>query len=148
MVQVDALAVGAAMNPDYRLYHPKWYRRRIPIFWWLKKLAYTKFILRELTSLAVVYAVVLLLLQVVALSRGEAAYTRFLEALARPGFLAVHTLVLVGLVFHTVTWLNLAPRALVLRLRGKKVPDRLILAGHYLGWVAVTLLIVWGLVGR
>ena len=136
------------MNPDYRLYHPKWYRRRIPIFWWLKKLSYMKFMLRELTSLAVVYTVVLLLLQLVALSRGEAAYTRFLDLLGRPGFLAIHTLVLLGLVFHTVTWLNLAPRALVLRLRGRKVPDRLILAGHYLGWMAVTLLIVWGLVGR
>ncbi len=136
------------MNPDYRLHHPKWYRPRMPIFWWLKKLPYTKFILREMTSLAVVYAVVLLLLQLVALSRGEAAYTRFLDVLRRPGLLAVHTVVLLGLVFHTVTWLNLAPRALVLRLRGKKVPDRLILAGHYLAWLAVTALIAWGLVGR
>ncbi len=136
------------MNPEYRLYHPKWHRRRIPIFWWLKKLPYTKFILREMTSLAVLYAVVLLLLQLVALSRGEADYNRFLDVLRRPRLLAVHTVVLLGLVFHTLTWLNLAPRALVLRLGGRRVPDRLILAGHYLGWLAVTALIVWGLVGR
>ena len=148
MVQVDAFALGTAMNPEYRLYHPKWYRRRLPIFWWLQKLSYTKFILRELTSLAVVYAVVLLLLQLAALSRGEAAHTQFLDGLRHPGFLAIHALVLVGLVSHTVTWLNLAPRALVLRLRGSRVPDWLILAGHYLGWLAVTLVIVWGLVGR
>ena len=133
------------MNREYRLHHPKWYRRRIPIFWWLKKRAYLKFILREMTSLAVLYAVVLLLLQLVALSRGEAAHSRFLDVLRRPAFLAVHTVVLLGLVFHTVTWLNLAPRALVLQLGGRKVPDRLILAGHYLGWLAVSLLIVWGL---
>ena len=42
--------MGKPLNPKYRLYHPKWYRSRIPIFWWLGKLSYTKFIGRELTS--------------------------------------------------------------------------------------------------
>ena len=50
-------ATRRAGNPRYEPYHPKWYRKRVPIFWWLENLAYVKFITRELTSLAVGYAV-------------------------------------------------------------------------------------------
>ena len=133
------------VNQGYTEHHPRWHRRRIPIFWWLKKLRYMKFILRELTSVAVVYAVALLLVQVVAVSRGEQAYDRFLAFLARPGVVAAHIWILLGLLFHTVTWLNLAPRALVLRLSGRRVPDRVVLFAHYGGWLATTALIFWGL---
>ena len=56
-------------NSSYRLYHPKWYRERYPIFWWLQKFAYGKFIVRELTSLAVGYAAVLLMKMTLAASR-------------------------------------------------------------------------------
>ena len=70
------------MNPDYKLYHPKWHRRRIPIFWWLKKLAFTKFIIRELTSLAVCYTAILMLVQIWVLSQGEAFYERWLAWLS------------------------------------------------------------------
>ena len=133
------------MNPEYRLHHPKWHRRKMPIFWWLKKWSYMKFILRELTSLAVVYTAVLLLLQVVAVSRGEEAYANFLAFLKRPGVMAVNISIILGLLFHTVTWFNLAPRALVLRLVGRRIPDRVILLAHYLGWLAVSALIFGGL---
>ena len=133
------------MNPEYRLHHPKWHRRKVPIFWWLKKWSYMKFILRELTSLAVLYAAVLLLVQVVAVSRGEEAYANFLAFLERPGVIAANISIILGLLFHTVTWLNLAPRALVLRLAGRRVPDRVILLAHYFGWLGVSALIFGGL---
>ena len=61
------------MNPEYRPYHPKWYRHRVPIFWWLGQWAYLKFIARELTSILVGYSAVMLLVLVVAVDRGEAA---------------------------------------------------------------------------
>ena len=90
---VGADAVGGAMNPAYRPYHPKWHRDRMPIFWWLGQLSYVKFITRELTSLAVGYAAVLLLAEVWALGRGAAAHARFLRFLAAPpvvAFVIVH----------------------------------------------------------
>lgn len=135
------------MNRNYRLYHPKWHRSRMPIFWWLKKLSYTKFITRELTSLAVGYAAVALLAQVWALSRGEEAYGRFVAFLQSPVVLVLHGLLLLALLFHTVTWLNLAPKALVLRLGGRRVPDQVVLAAHYLAWLLATGLVAWVLLG-
>ncbi len=136
------------MSSSYKLYHPKWHRRRIPIFWWLEKRSYTRFIIRELTSMAVGYFVVLTLVQLWVLAEGEAAYQRFLELLQRPPVLAFHALVLLALLFHTITWLNLAPKALVLRLAGKRLPDLAVLLAHYLAWLAVSALVLWGLVGR
>ena len=55
------------MNPDYRRHHPKWYRPRVPIFWWLSERAYVKFIGREMTSVLVAYSAVMVLVLVVGL---------------------------------------------------------------------------------
>ena len=134
-------------NPKYELYHPKWYRKPYPIFWWLKKPAYVKFMIRELTSLAVGYVAVLLILQVWALSRGEQAYERFLDFLQAPAVLVLHGLVLLLLLFHSVTWLLAAPKALVLRVGGKRLPDVAVLVGHYAAWLVATVLVFWLLVG-
>jgi fumarate reductase subunit C len=136
------------MNSEYKLYHPKWHRMRMPIFWWLGKLSYTKFIARELTSLAVGYAAIMLLVQVWVLSRGRDAYERFIGWLQSPLALSLHTLVLLVLLFHTITWLNLAPKALVVRVGGRRMPEEAILFAHYVGWVAATLLVIWYLLGR
>jgi fumarate reductase subunit C len=139
--------VEIAMNPAYQPYHPKWYRERMRIFWWLGKPAYTKFIARELTSLAVAYTVVLLLVEILLLRRGEAAYARFLHWLALPPVLAFHVLVVAALLFHTFTWLGLAPKALVVKLGGRRLPDAAIVAGHYALWLVATVVVVWFLRG-
>lgn len=135
------------MNPEYTPHHPKWYRRRIPIFWWIRKRAYVKFIARELTSPFVAYAAALLLVQVWALARGDAAYARFTAWLQLQPVLVWHGALLLMLFFHTVTWLNLAPKAIVLHVRGRRIPDAMVLAGHYGAWLAASAFLAWLLVG-
>lgn len=135
------------MTPGYKLYHPKWYRRRMPIFWWLEKAPYVKFIAREMTSLAVAYAALVVLAEVAALGRGEAAFRRFNEALAWPPLLVLHGAVVAALLFHAVTWLHLAPKAMVVSMGGRRVPDAALLAGQYLGWIAATALVGWMVLG-
>ena len=136
------------MSARYRLYHPRWYRRRIPIFWWLSRLSYTKFISRELTSVFVAYSALLLLAQVWSVGQGDAAYGRFLAWLERPPLLILHGIVLLAVLMHTITWLNLAPKALVFRLGGRRVPDALVLVGHYAAWLSASILVAWLLLGR
>jgi fumarate reductase subunit C len=130
-------------NPDYRLYHPRPYRRRMPIFWWLERAAYVKFIARELTAVPVAYAALLLLAEAWALGRGEAAFRRLNELLAAPWALVLHGAVAAALLFHAFTWLHLAPKAMEVRLGGRRVPDGAILAGQYLGWLGATALVAW-----
>jgi fumarate reductase subunit C len=119
----------------------------MPIFWWLRQGSYTKFIARELTSLAVGYAALLLIVTAWAVGRGEGTYARLQALLARPEVLVFHAVVALALLFHAVTWLNLAPKALVLRLGKRRVPDAAVLVGHYLAWAAASALVAWLLLG-
>jgi len=135
------------VRASYELYRPRWYRRRMPIFWWLRKGSYVWFITRELTSLAVGYTAAMMVAAVWALGRGEAAWAGFTGALASPLVVAFHALVLAVLLFHTLTWLHLAPKAMVVRLGARRVPDGAILVGHYLGWAAASALVAWALLG-
>ncbi len=135
------------MKAAYRPYHPEALRERMPIFWWLRKFAYAKFITRELTSLAVAYAAVLLLAQIWTVGRCPAAYARFQAWLAAPPVVLLHIVVLCFLLFHTLTWLGLAPQAMVLRLGRRRVPDRVVLVAHYLAWFVASALVVWVLAG-
>lgn len=125
-------------NPEYTPYHPKWYRRRIPIFWWLGHRRYTKFIARELTSVFVAYVAVLLLVQLWTLGRGEAAYGRFWGWLSSPPVVAFHAFVWIAVLFHTVTWLSLAPKALVVRVARRRVPDAWVVAAQYGAWLVAS----------
>jgi fumarate reductase subunit C len=133
---------------DYTLFHPRWYRRRMPIFWWLGRLVYTKFIVRELTSLAVGYTVLLLLVTGWLLGRGPEALEPFLAWTRTPWVVVWHGLVLVGLVVHSVTWLNLAPKALVIRLGRRRLSDPMVVTAHYAAWLAVSLVVLWWMGGR
>jgi fumarate reductase subunit C len=127
----------------YRPHHPRWYRRPVSVWWWLENWCYTKFVLRELTSVFVALAAFLYLWQLRALRGGAEPYGRFLEAMKSPGMLALHALTLLALLFHSVTWFNLAPRAVDLRAGGKKVPDRLVIAMNYGAWLAASAAVAW-----
>jgi len=143
----DRYAPRSALNPRHTRHHPRWHRERIPIFWWVRNRRYTLFIVRELTAVLVLYSGLLLLAQLVAIGRGPESYEAFQEWLAQPWALALHAFVVAGLIFHTITWLNLAPKALVVRVGKIRVPPQAVLVGHYLAWIAVSALVVGALVG-
>ena len=127
----------------YSDYHPRWYQPRVSTYWWLWRWAYLKFILRELSSVFVAYFVVLTLLQLEALRQGAEAYAAFQAWLKTPHIVALNVVSLFFVLFHTVTWFNLAPRAMVVRVRGQRVPDLLIAGGNYVAWVVVSAAIAW-----
>ncbi|HIC14032.1 MAG TPA: fumarate reductase subunit C [Candidatus Latescibacteria bacterium] len=148
LLQIRPHALGGAVNPEYRPYHPKSYRPRVPIFWWLRQWAYLKFIARELTCVLVAYSAVMLLVLVVVVDQGQAAYLEFVDWLSRPSVVAFHVAVLLGALFHTVTWLNVAPMAIVLKVSGRRVPARAVLLGHYFAWVVCSAVLAWALIQK
>jgi fumarate reductase subunit C len=131
----------------YTAYHPRWLRPHISTYWWLRKWSYFAFILREISSLFVAWGVVFLLMIVDAAGPGPAPYADLLEWSRQPWviFLNVCSLLLVG--FHAITWFNLAPQALVVRLGHKHVPGSLISASNYAAWVVVSAIVAWLLIG-
>jgi fumarate reductase subunit C len=108
------------------------------VWWWLKKGSYAFFVLRELTSVFVAFFAVLLLLELRALAQGPEAYGQFLARLRTPLFLAVDAVAFLFVLFHAVTWFHLTPTAMVVRLRGRRVPGWAIVGVNYAAWLVLS----------
>ena len=129
----------------YTLHHPRWYRRRISVWWWLKKGSYTWFVARELTSVCVALGAVITLWWVWAVAQGPEAYARMLAWLRAPGFVLVSLAALGAVLFHAITWFHLAPKAMAVRIAGRRVPNGVVVALNYLAWVAVSAVAAWAM---
>jgi fumarate reductase subunit C len=122
----------------YTPYHPRWHRRRVSVWWWLEKGSYTVFVLRELTSVAVAFFAVVTLGLVRAVAAGPEAYQRVLARLGTPLFLSLHVVAFIFVLFHSITWFNLAPKAMVVRVKGKRVPDAVVAGLNYGAWLVLS----------
>ena len=49
----------------------------------------------------------------------------------------------VFVLFHAITWFNLTPKAMVVRLGGKRVPDWVILGSNYAAWLVLSALVAF-----
>lgn len=119
------------------------YLRPVSRFWWMHRRSYLIFVLRELSSVFVAWFVVYLLLLVHAVGSGNEEYQRFLSWSANPGLLTVNTITLLFVLVHTVTWFDLAPKAMVVRVRNRRVAPVVILGLHYLLWALLTAITLW-----
>jgi fumarate reductase subunit C len=135
------------MSARYTEFHPRWYRPRMPVFWWVGRRSYLIFVLRELSSVFVAWSVVFLLLLVHAVSQGAKQYQQFLNLSSNPWMLALNVVTLAVVVFHAITWFNLAPQALVVRLGHTHLPGSFISTSNYAAWVAVSAIVAWIVIG-
>jgi fumarate reductase subunit C len=132
----------------YTPFHPRWYRPRIPVFWWLRRRSYLLFVLRELSSIFVAWFVVFLLLLVNAVNQGPEDYRRFLDWSATPGMLLLNVVALCFILLHAVTWLfTLSPHAMVVRLRGRRLPPAVIGVGNLVAWMLASALVAFLILG-
>ena len=125
-------------NVAYTPYHPRWHRQHVSTYWWLERRSYFLFILREVSSLAVGWFVAFVLLLVRALSGGAAGYQAFLEWARHPFVLAIDIGCFLFVCLHAVTWFNLAPQAMVVRVAGTRVPGWIIAASNYAALATTT----------
>jgi len=119
----------------------------VSTYWWLRRRSYLAFIVRELSSVFVGWFAVYLLLLVRAVSQGESRYEAFLGWSGRPAVLALNIVSLFFILYHAITWFNLAPKAMVLRVGGTRVPGVLIAGSNYLAWAMASALVGWLLLG-
>lgn len=117
-------------------------RRPLPADWWLRKPTYLAFMLRELTSLFV-FAYSVLLLVLVARAGDAGGFSSLVEGLRSPVSVVLHLIALAAMLYHTVTWINLTPKVLVLWRGEDRVSPRLIAASNYLAWIVVSAVVLW-----
>jgi fumarate reductase subunit C len=127
----------------YTEFHPRWYRPPMSVFWWARRRSYLIFVLRELSSIFTAWSVVFLLLLVHAVSEGSRQYRQFLNLSSNPWMMALNVITLAFLLFHAITWFSLAPQAMVVRLRGNRVPRSAITGAHYAAWALLSALVAW-----
>ena len=111
----------------------------MPSNWWLKRKSYFMFMVRELTCLFVGgYALFLLILA----SRLGAAED-FSVLLKNPLWIVFQVVALPMVLYHTVTWLNLTPKVLVIWRGESRVSPLLIAGAHYVAWLVVSVIVLW-----
>jgi fumarate reductase subunit C len=121
----------------------RFYRPRVSTWWWTRKRTYFVFVMRELSSIFIAWFVVYLLLLLRAVGRGAAAYDDFLDWASSPFVVVLNVVALLFVGLHVVTWFNLTPQAMAVRVRGRVVPASLIIASQYAGLVLVSAFIYW-----
>jgi len=129
--------------PMYYKGHPKLYFKSMPIFWWMKKWSYARFILRELTSVAVAFYSIMLIIQIHSINDGPDAYADFLSWMKSPVAIILHGVAFLLVFYHSLTWFSLAPKAIVIRLGTNRIPGKLIAGVNYVAWVAVSIVLIW-----
>ena len=113
--------------------------------WYLRNGRYKVYAARELTSFLVAFYSFFLICVLAMIATGDAArWDSFLAAQKGTGWVVFHALALLYfLFFQTFPWVKLAPKAMPLQIGENKVPDKVIIIGHYVAWVIVSAFILW-----
>ncbi len=113
--------------------------------WYMRNDRYKIYVLRELTSLLVGFYTFLTIFALAALaSHSEEVWNSFLASQQCTTMVIFHGFALLYfLFFQTFPWFKLAPKAMVVQLGEKKLPDIFIIVGHYVAWVVVSAVIFW-----
>ena len=117
--------------------------------WWKKNPYFVEYMVHESTALFVAAYALTLLVGLVRLSQGEAAWNGWLDAMKSPLAVVFHLALLVAIAYHAFTWFKLFPLTMPpVVVGGKKVaPDVIVRSGFTAAIVcAVGLLaVVWGI---
>lgn len=114
--------------------------------WWRRDRHFTRYMLRESSSVAIVAYAMWLLVGIASLVSGEAAFERWRTWQATPWSVGLHLLALVLIAYHAITWFQVMPKT----LPGARIDTRMSRAGGVALNVVVILaaLLAIGWVGR
>lgn len=117
----------------------KEYVRPMPTDWWLKKKTYFMFMVRELTCLFVGGYALFLLVLTTRLDEPQA----FVALLHSPLLVVLQIIALPMVFYHSITWLNLTPKVMVLWRGEDRVSPFLIAIAMYVVWAVISIVILW-----
>jgi fumarate reductase subunit C len=91
--------------------------------WWKRDPFFIKYMAMEATSVLVAVYAVILLVGVLRLSQGEAAYNGWLDALKSPLSITLHVVILAVFLYHLWSWFKVMPKTMpMIFVGGKKLP--------------------------
>ncbi len=117
--------------------------------WWRRNPSFTRYMLREGTSVFLALYAVVLLIGTMALASGPEAYASWLAVVRNPVSILVHLVVLAAAVYHSVTWFAVSPKAMPpLRLGGEQVPPNIIIASQYAATAIASVIVLAAAIAR
>ena len=114
--------------------------------WWLRQPRYIRYMMREISALFIGTYVLLLIVGLFQISRGEAAYTAFLSAVEGTVGLIFAVTTMIFAIYHSYTWFQVTPKAMPLMFAGKRIAGPIIVAAHWIVF-AIASAVLWLLVG-
>lgn len=113
--------------------------------WYMRNGRFRHYMLKEMTCLLVgLYCFLSIWALAVLASGSEDRWDAFLETQQNVAMVAIHAFALLYfLVYQTIDWFKLAPKAMPVQLGENKVPDTAIVVGHYVVWAGISLFIFW-----
>ena len=117
--------------------------------WWRRDPFFVRYMIREVTAIAVLVYAIILMFGVLRLSQGEAAFNGWLAALRSPGSILLHLVLLVSFVVHAKSWFDIMPKTMpMMFVGGQRVEGSTITRTGYVVTIVATVLvlaIVWGM---
>ena len=98
--------------------------------WWKKNPFFVEYVIHESTALFVLAYAVTLLIGLVRLSQGQAAWEGWLAAMQSPMAVVFHLVLLAAIAYHTYTWFKIMPITLPpIKVGGEKLSPCAIITG-------------------
>jgi fumarate reductase subunit C len=115
--------------------------------WWKRDAYFIRYMAREVTSLFVAAYAIVLLVGLVRLGQGEAAFDGFLKYLQNWWMLVFHLIVLAVFCYHTWSWFKIMPKTMPIMFVGGKRVQPGTITGTGLAAAVVACLAVLVIVG-
>ena len=105
--------------------------------WWKRDPFFIRYIAMEATSILVAVYAAILLVGLLRLSQGEAAYNGWLQALKSGPSIALHVVILLVFLYHLWSWFKVMPKTMpMIFVGGSKLP------GETITYTGVTVAVV------
>ena len=136
MTEVDEAAASTGATP--RVYRPE-----MPRGWWLRRRHYFLYMVREFTAVPMAAWLIWLLYEIRRAGNGPKGY----YPPSSPAFIAFSVICLGFAVYHSYTFLSLAGVIMHIKLMGKPVSPRTIVAVMFGLWLVASVVIAAVLIG-
>ena len=111
--------------------------------WWTSQGRYFRYMMRELSSLFIGVFSLVMVWGLYQFSQGEAAFTAWTGNLWNNG-LIVSLIALVFAIYHSYTWFVVTPKAMPLKMSGKRISAGAIIGAHMVLWLFASVF-VWAI---
>lgn len=118
------------------------YVREMPRTWWQGSAFYRLYMLREATVLPLILFTLFITCGLACLVMGENSWQSWLGFMQNPIVIAINIVALVASLFHAKTFFSMMPLVMPIRIKGKQVDNKVIVAAQWSAVAVISLIVL------